>query len=388
MFAKRFILILVKNSNQFQALCPSVQPYQGRNPCLERNLMPPHNFDSNSSELIDKSQKHLSKNLDSSAIVNDYLNLYVSNPTQNLANPSFNTYSTHSEPVTRSNAPIPFLQNVNTENSCQLPKQSNLPKVPARKMTWRNFMKVFENRRKGSDMSPQIDCNANSNLIVNESGDHLTTPTASLEVALTKGKLETKVARPDMEKLTNQFMDSENRLGVQNAKRPNTLDLPFRYDNRHYDNPLNNIEKSKQIRSPLKCGKRYSLNVNPHWKEERTSKAKSLSGIEELDKKALLEDNPKKNEELKKSIEEMFSMENRSDTQLKDPNMRIKTPGDVPLAVRKIRSERNAARFSLYDDRIMSGHYDETLYTCSSPNKKYGTKFLNSLEDIKFSQNI
>lgn len=40
---------------------------------------------------------------------------------------------------------------------------------------------------------------------------------------------------------------------------------------------------------------------------------------------------------------------------LKDPNMRIKTPGDLPPSVRKVRGGRaqSTARFSLYDDRIM-----------------------------------
>ena len=51
---------------------------------------------------------------------------------------------------------------------------------------------------------------------------------------------------------------------------------------------------------------------------------------------------------------EIFS--SSSNVALKDPHMRIKTPGDLPPSVRKVRGRSNqnaAARFSLYDDRIM-----------------------------------
>ena len=48
---------------------------------------------------------------------------------------------------------------------------------------------------------------------------------------------------------------------------------------------------------------------------------------------------------------------------LKHPNMRIKTPGDLPPSVRKVRGRaRTNARFSLYDDRMMCNIFsdDET----------------------------
>ncbi|XP_018060219.1 PREDICTED: bone morphogenetic protein receptor type-2 isoform X2 [Atta colombica] len=45
---------------------------------------------------------------------------------------------------------------------------------------------------------------------------------------------------------------------------------------------------------------------------------------------------------------------------LKDPHMRIKTPGDLPPSVRKVRGRaQSTARFSLYDDRMMCNILNE-----------------------------
>lgn len=42
-------------------------------------------------------------------------------------------------------------------------------------------------------------------------------------------------------------------------------------------------------------------------------------------------------------------------SKLKDPTVRVKTPGDVPPSVRRTRGRaaNESARFSLYDDRMM-----------------------------------
>lgn len=44
-------------------------------------------------------------------------------------------------------------------------------------------------------------------------------------------------------------------------------------------------------------------------------------------------------------------------SRLKDPSLRVKTPGDVPPSVRRTRgkaAKESSARFSLYDDRMMT----------------------------------
>lgn len=78
-----------------------------------------------------------------------------------------------------------------------------------------------------------------------------------------------------------------------------------------------------------------------------------------------------------------------SQPQLKDPTSRVKTPGDVPLAVRRVRGQKNLARFSLYDDRIMSGCYDnEKLYSYPPTANVNSDAHRSSLDDTHFSQDI
>lgn len=94
-----------KNSNTRITQAPPLQPYQGRNPCFERNLM----WDTNSqNDLVDRSMKHHSHSFsESHSLVNgDYLNL-----------------------APRINTPIPFVQNAVFDNQTvqTIPKQPNVP---------------------------------------------------------------------------------------------------------------------------------------------------------------------------------------------------------------------------------------------------------------------
>lgn len=73
-----------------------------------------------------------------------------------------------------------------------------------------------------------------------------------------------------------------------------------------------------------------------------STSTKSLSRQESLDK-----------------FNEIFNVD-PSLRNLKDPHMRIKTPGDLPPSVRKMRGRsQSTARFSLYDDRIMCNIFSE-----------------------------
>lgn len=53
---------------------------------------------------------------------------------------------------------------------------------------------------------------------------------------------------------------------------------------------------------------------------------------------------------------EVFSSTSDLSSRLKDPSQRVKTPGDVPPSVRRTRGKAatDSARFSLYDDRMMT----------------------------------
>jgi hypothetical protein len=70
----------------------------------------------------------------------------------------------------------------------------------------------------------------------------------------------------------------------------------------------------------------------------------------------LVKQNSASRQSLEEHFQQVFGTRNSDSTTrlLKDPNSRVKTPGDVPPSVRRIRGKGNSsARFSLYDDRMM-----------------------------------
>lgn len=109
-----------KNSNQLVTCTTPLQPYQGRNPCLERNLL------SGSSDclLVDKSSKHCS-NFDSQSLVtSDFLNFQL------------NQRAT----------PIPYVQNA-VHGSPKHYNISTISKSPKSKCKWLSFRRFFVRRR-------------------------------------------------------------------------------------------------------------------------------------------------------------------------------------------------------------------------------------------------
>ncbi|CAH0550042.1 unnamed protein product [Brassicogethes aeneus] len=113
-----------KNSNHLANCVNPMQPYQGRNPCLERNLL----SGSSDSLLIDKSSKHCTNSDSQNLITNDYLNFQVNHRA----------------------TPIPYLQNAVHGG----PKQQNTVKeTPTKaKFKWYGLKKLF-NHKKTSDSS-------------------------------------------------------------------------------------------------------------------------------------------------------------------------------------------------------------------------------------------
>ena len=72
----------------------------------------------------------------------------------------------------------------------------------------------------------------------------------------------------------------------------------------------------------------------------------------------LIKPNSTSRQSLEEHFQQVFGTQNSDSTTrlLKDPNSRVKTPGDVPPSVRRIRGKgKSVARFSLYDDRMMTG---------------------------------
>lgn len=247
-----------KNSNQLVACITPLQPYQGRNPCLERNLL------SGSSDclLIDKSSKHCSSSESQNLITNDFLNFQLNHRA----------------------VPIPYVQNA-VHGS---PKRYNSSVIapPKSKFKWLGLRRLFHGRKD---------------------------TTAAADLCLRK---ETKVQIVPS-KLVNSFGQNgvtTTLLAESETKRPSTLPLPARAEK--VDNAKSNTSGVKQL---LKC-------------KDSLARQRSLEQFNEVFS----------------SVTDL--------SKLKDPSARVKTPGDVPPSVRRTRGKaaNDSARFSLYDDRMMS----------------------------------
>ncbi|KAF7284376.1 hypothetical protein GWI33_022163 [Rhynchophorus ferrugineus] len=240
-----------KNSNQLAACIMPLQAYQGRNPCLERNLL----SGSSDSLLIDKSSKHCTSE-SHNLLANEFLNYQVNNRVN----------------------PIPFVQNA----VYGFPKQQNTTQAPShisRKDMWSSLKKLLHTKK------------------------------LSISGHIHK---ETQV------KLKSKTVNNHNQAGV-----------------------MTSLLADVEVKRPCTLG----LSV------ARPQEFTNNSGVAQIIKRK----NSLSRQRSLEQFTEVFS--STSDlSRLKDPSQRVKTPGDVPPSVRKTRGKAamDSARFSLYDDRMMT----------------------------------
>ncbi|XP_044746758.1 bone morphogenetic protein receptor type-2 [Coccinella septempunctata] len=157
-----------KNSNQLAAYKTPMQPYQGRNPCLERNL----NSGSSDNLLIDKSLKHCSNSDSQNLITNDFLNFQINHRA----------------------TPIPYLQNA-VHGS---PKRyNNIPQTKRSRFKW-NDLKSFFSGKKHPDSSDckQTQVKLSSKLINSFGQNGVTTTLLGEHEAKRPSTLSLSVVKP------------------------------------------------------------------------------------------------------------------------------------------------------------------------------------------------
>lgn len=285
-----------------------LQPYQGRNPCMERNLMPPaaseEELNHQGSVLVDRSSKHTpqghfrsgSSCTEGQALVsNDFLNQAQQHQQQNS---QLNT-SSNLRPIT----PIPYVQNV-VCNSQPLGAEETATKHSIFSAWTGGLRKLFESKKKVPNGSK--DDSWKGEVADGLDGRLNTLPGRETQVLLSKPTgVVTTVLEADgnrSEREVNQApLQPTPSHPVSQALRPTTLSLP-------------------------------------------RSKGHSVSSSSSNSKKRLSAD-----------CQDLFASSS-VDWKLKDPTLRVKTPGDVPASVRRNRGRGFATRFSLYDDRIMGGN--------------------------------
>lgn len=295
-----------KNSNQVaaQLLTPQLQPYQGRNPCIERNLLISSNsvddLESSPNTLIEKSFKHLTP--------------FANSETQGLLGNEFFTNQLQTyRPITQ----IPYVQNM-VYDSYTIPKTQNLE--PKHKF-WKKFSNLFKHKDDKGTLTEEPEIK--SNLLSQEELQHSRKET---QVNLVPNKILNRVVTAVLEeekcnkRPSTLYLESKNQIMIHNESNP-IINQKF-------------------------------TTVPEDLSDTITTPVKTIpSGLTQVLKRATVE-----RQSSLEQFNEVFSS-NSDLSRMKDPNQRIKTPGDVPPSVRRNRgraNSSNSARFSLYDDRMMS----------------------------------
>ncbi|XP_069692532.1 activin receptor type-2A [Periplaneta americana] len=307
----------------------ALQPYQGRNPCMERNLMlqapSDEELSCNGNTLVDRSSKHTHSHYteSQSLVSHDYLSM-----SQGVNNNGL-------RPAT----PIPYVQNAvyDTSAYATIPKQPNIPgngsalgdgKSVSRWGGWGGLRKLLDSK-KHLLFGMYRGGNEQTNRMVNVSKDSESEDAKSNLLACQNGLKKSPV-----------IMETQVSLlpsgGMKNGVVTSVM------------SPLNHNNKSEESNKPAKSRRPSTLPL------AKSTTAGSRQSLEE-------------------HFQQVFGTSTRM---LKDPNSRVKTPGDVPPSVRRMRGKGNSgARFSLYDDRMMTA---SDYYEPKNKSAKSGSTALSS----------
>lgn len=285
-----------------EMLANQIQTFQGRNPCIERNLRPTNI--SNSAH-IDRSQKHsfmpqnaelrLSR-FDGDASVEDFISSAIGK---------------------RSNA-----QSILGEG---IPNQHNID----RKMAgWYGVRSLIQ--RKLFKRHPySLHDDSDEKLSNLDKNGHLTVCV-------------------NMEPNSSSSVDAHHSSHrPEPAVRPTNLDIipKHPHSNRMRDS-RKSIEYTRYKTPPGSTDEQFAIvaNEGPH-----IVTSKSATAVRSLNNFEMFDENNLKRQRSLEVFRDVFGTKS-SVERLRDPSQRVKTPGDVPPSVRRVRASKT---LSLYDDRMM-----------------------------------
>lgn len=272
---------------------PQIQAFQGRNPCIERNLAPPNNRRINQI-LIEKSRKH---SFQKKGEENSFSCLEHDICVEDLL----------------SNSRRLVLSEDNSILGRGFPKQNNTDK---KLRGWHGVRALIQKKLFRKDKPYAFPpYNDKSNLVENKSSSLTTSPVKDITVNLyCNGTLESSISPTQ-------------------PQRPSNLDLlPINVRINHQDMKSNLI---KNISDEFKSNVQQRTIVP---KSESTSAVKDCDDLRLTRQRSL------------EIFREVFQNNRLTADKLRDPSQRVKTPGDVPPSVRRIRASKT---LSLYDDRMM-----------------------------------
>ena len=314
----------IKNREMFSQ---QIQPFQGRNLCMERNLAQIHNHSSSGDEKpLKKCQNGVNVNINSSihndnyyedeVIVEEFLNRNI---------PTTTIIQTNMETLPKCN------------NSDQ--KQHNRW-LGVREMIQRKFLK---RNQSGSMIQHKTGIQEHDGLQQNR----IRSPTnKNIHLNLIESHQNSVPSHSSSMIPYGDNIKMTQNQKPNNIQRPNNLDISPIVVSRNINNKT--IVQQKYRKPP------NDDTTSPAFAVIRGSPRIVLSKSANLDSKNLPEESLEtKHLKRQRSLDvfrDVFGPPKGSLERLRDVSQRIKTPGDVPPSVRKIRASKT---LSLYDDRMM-----------------------------------
>ncbi|GFG31184.1 hypothetical protein Cfor_12775 [Coptotermes formosanus] len=344
-----------------------LQPYQGRNPCMERNLMlqapSDEELSCNGNTLVDRSSKHATGHYPStyesqSLISHDYLGM-----SQGMGNSGL-------RPAT----PIPYVQNAvydsrNTTTYATIPKQPNVPGNGSALSDGNKSASKWGNWGRNGGWGGV------RKLLVSKKHLLFGMYTSKDRCISEQTNRMTNVSK-DSDSLIGSAESKSNLLVRQNGLIPALKKSPVIMETQVCLLPAGGKKNgvvTSVMSSVSQCNEDNQNNKGVNVEDvSKTSKSRRPSTLQ------LVKPNSTSRQSLEEHFQQVFGTWNCDSTTrlLKDPNSRVKTPGDVPPSVRRVRGKgKSSARFSLYDDRMMTG------------SDYYGQKAASSLGGEKSAEN-
>lgn len=280
-----------------------IQPFQGRNPCMERNLSPTNTLNS---VLIDRSQKH------SFMPQNAELRLSRLEDDVSVEDLISSAIRHHSN-----------VQSILGEG---IPKQNNVDRqmggwYGVRALIQRKLFKRHPYSLHDDSDEKLSNLEKNGNLTVRVNVEPNRSPSAEAHYSSHRPEPAVRPTNLDI---------------IPKVPRPiiRTRDSRKSTENTRYKTPPGSTDEQFAI----------VMNEGPHIVTSKSATAvRSLNNFEMFD-----EHNLKRQRSLE-VFRDVFGTKG-SVERLRDPSQRVKTPGDVPPSVRRVRASKT---LSLYDDRMM-----------------------------------
>ncbi|KAG8222924.1 hypothetical protein J437_LFUL000218, partial [Ladona fulva] len=323
---------------------PAIQPHQGRNPCMERNLMlePVDDFSCNGNTLVERSMKHQRK-ADPGAVVSSSSASSSEAETHSLLMHDYlgqtqTTTTTTPRPAT----PIPYVQNaVYESNYPTMPKQPNVPGNGISNKVVKELSNEGSGKRWGW-LGGRRGWSLGKFLDGSRRGRKTLGAMLMGEVSRGGGDRENSESshckREEEEEAKSNLLQTKvclvgNGVVGSSSCSDGTATLV----------KVVGVEPEYQLDAKAKV---VSNSNGKSWTRQSSDggnrRPSTLALSDESDEVKKKKDKGDKGGIQRRSLEQLRKVFGESDDDLKDPSMRVKTPGD---------SKRG--RFSLYDDRMM-----------------------------------